>query len=102
MLLHPNELGRGEAGERNIPGDGAGLRLACFDLLAFGEGAGIVPQDRRAQYLVAPVEQCCAMLLARQADAFDRRDGIRLLFGERLHHDIAGSPPMVGMPTQFP
>ena len=64
---------------RDIAGDVAASGLALLDLLAFGEGARVVPQDRRAQDLAGLVEQCRAMLLAGKADAFDGGDLLRLL-----------------------
>ena len=83
MLLHPDELGRGEARQRDVAGDLAGPGLARLDLPAFGEGARVVPQDGRAQHLARLVEQRRAMLLAGKADAFDRGNRLGLCLAQR-------------------
>ena len=48
----PAQLRRSEAGHRQDPGHLAALRGECQHLVAFGGGAGIVPQDRGAEGVV--------------------------------------------------
>ena len=95
MLLHPQELGRGEAGERDVAGNFpcAGFRL--LDVLALPEGARIVPQDAGAQRLAILAEQRRAMLLAGQADAFNGGNGLWLHLAQRLDDRVAGLPPVL-------
>ena len=65
----PQHFRRGEAGHGEIAGALRKIRNAPLELVAFGERAAVIPQDRRPQRLVLSVEQGRAMHLAREADA---------------------------------
>ena len=97
MLLHPQQLRRGEAGKRDVAGNLAGARLRLLDVVAFPEGTRVVPQNAGPQGLAVLAEQCRAMLLAGQPDALDRGDGLGLQLAQRLHHRVAGLPPVLGV-----
>ncbi len=72
VVLHPDELRRGEAWKDDIAGDLAKARVR-IELRSFGVGARIVPQDRRAKNVATRIDQRRAMHLAGEADALDRR-----------------------------
>ena len=71
VIAQPENLRRGEAGQRRIGDHLDQLRApagALFDLLALGGRALIVPQKRAADHAVLLVEKHRAVHLARQAD----------------------------------
>ena len=50
VLAEPGDLRGGEAGHGDVAGDLARAREGGFDLGAFGHGAAVVPEDRRAEH----------------------------------------------------
>jgi hypothetical protein len=84
VVAHPDDLGRGEAGQHRVGGLGDksfqadGLR----DVIALLLRALVAPQNRGAQRLAALVEQDQAVHLARKPDA-------RNLVGRNLGRDFA-------------
>ena len=75
--LQPQQLRRGEAGKRAVPGqlDEPLEADAALDLRALGAGALVVPEDRRPQHLVALAEHDEAVHLARESDRAFRQLG---------------------------
>ncbi|MCY1211203.1 hypothetical protein D9M72_229130 [compost metagenome] len=96
VLAHPQQLGRGEAGHREVAGDLAQARHGARERLALRAAAAVVPEDGRAQHLAFRVEQRGAVHLARQADGayLRQRLGVR---GAQLGHDrLERLPPLGG------
>ena len=87
----PHRLGRGEAGHRDIAGAAAEIGHAAFELVAFGERAAVVPEDRRPQRLVVGVEKGRAVHLAGEADAGEPRESVRRVGADR--RDRRPRPP---------
>ena len=77
MLGDPQQLRRGEARHGDIAGAAAEIGNAALEFGAFGEGAAVVPQNRRTQDAVGAVEQNRAMHLAGEADAGEARERLR-------------------------
>jgi len=68
VLAHPQNLGRGEAGQGVVAGDfdEIGLTQRRPDVVALRAGALVVPQDGRAQHLTFLVQQGQAVHLPGQ------------------------------------
>jgi hypothetical protein len=64
MLAQPQQLGRGQPRHRQAAGDAGESRMRALQPLRLCQRARIVPQDRRAQHMVVPVQQHCAMHLS--------------------------------------
>ena len=73
VIADPDELRRGEAGQRVVAGDrDEPLRADCgTDRVALGGGPLVVPQDGRAEHAVGVVEQHQPVHLAGQPDRLD-------------------------------
>ena len=97
VFLHPQDFGRGEAGERDVAGaaaEGCAADLVVEVVCLFG-GAAVVPKDGRAQDSVAGIQGDQAMHLPANADAF-HLGGVKPL---QQHGDAfqAGFPPIRGV-----
>ena len=92
MLLHPSQLGRGEACHDDIAAQPAKIG-ALFQFRAFGMGAAIVPQDRRAQGLIVGIQQRGAVHLARDGNAAQRRECLRGRGADLGDGALAGGDP---------
>ncbi len=93
----PQQLGRLEAGAGAVAGDRDDALAAQprVDLVALGMGAGVVPQECRADRIAGGVEEHRAVHLARQADAGELvRVGSR---SEVAQHRERGLPPRFGL-----
>ena len=98
VLLHPEQLGEGEVGQRGI-GDERDEPVeadALGEQIALRLGALVAPDHRRAKYLAGRVEQYAAVHLAGQTDCFD------LVFGACFAQDggdrqAGGVPPVFGI-----
>src|SRR5215203_1557704 len=68
---NPQQLGRREAGQRTVAGelDQAVQPYEGLDLLAFGAGALVVPQDRGADHRIGGVERHQSVHLPREPDS---------------------------------
>ena len=97
MLGDPHRLRRGEAGHREVAGAAQEIGNAPFELRAFGEGAAVVPQDRRPQRLVRRVEKGRAVHLAGQADAGESRERVRRVAAHGLDGGLDAFDPVVGI-----
>ena len=88
----PQELRRGEAGERAVAGerDQALEPDALLDLGALGRRALVVPEDRRTEDLASLVEADEPVHLAREADA-------ALRGAEPRERGLARAPPVLGI-----
>ncbi len=67
-----SDLGCREARHRAAADDAGEIRKATVQLVAFGEGAAVVPQQRRPERLVGGVEQGDTQHLAGKADGAHR------------------------------
>ena len=79
VAAEPEELRRGKAGERAVPGqlDQSGETEQILDLLALGCGPLVVPENRRTNDAFIGVERDEPVHLTREADADElasRRD----------------------------
>ena len=92
MLAHPLQLGRGKAGEHDIAGQGAKLRVTvqCRRLCM---AAGVVPQDAGAHHSVGAVQHGGTVHVARQADAADLAEARAL---QPRHHRLGCGQPVGG------
>lgn len=61
---YPEELRGGEAWHGKIAGNGAAMWLHRFQHAALGAAAAVIPQDRRAQHPMRPIQQHCLVHLA--------------------------------------
>ena len=86
----PQQLRRGEPGQRPVPGqlDQALEADAALDLGALGGGSLVVPEDRRPQNPVALAERDEPVHLAAEADRPFRQPG---------EHRLRGPPPVLGI-----
>ena len=99
VLLHPEDLGRREAGERVVAGNGDEARLAQAGahLVALGARALVVPEDGRAQDLAGLVQEDQPVHLPGEADGGDRL-GVDPRLGEDAADALHGAvPPEVGV-----
>jgi hypothetical protein len=96
VLAHPQQLGRGEAGHREVAGDGAQPRHARGERAALGGAAAVVPEDGGAQHLVLCVHRHGTMHLARQADGAHGRQRHSLRAPQLGHHRFQRLPPLRG------
>ena len=89
----PQELRRGEARERSVPGqlDQARQADALLDLRALGARALVVPEDRRPQHRVVGPERDEAVHLTREAER------IAVLPAELGQRRAARLPPVLGV-----
>jgi hypothetical protein len=99
VLLHPDDLRRGESGQRVVA---CGLNQVCeadslADQIAFRAATLIVPENRRAQHVAFVIEQNQPVHLAGQANGGNiLTTGIR--FVERLANARGdGLPPIFGV-----
>ncbi len=97
VLAHPGDLGRGEAGHRDIAGEFAQLGQRRFHLLALGSGAAIVPQDARTEDLVVFAQQHRAVHVTRKADAANFGQLSRMRLAQGVDRTLAGGPPIGGI-----
>jgi hypothetical protein len=94
VLAHPHQLGRGEAGHREVARDVAEPRHGARERLALRGAAAVVPQDGGAQHLAGGIEQRGAVHLARQADGTHRGKRLGVRLAERAHHLFQRVPPL--------
>ena len=94
VTAQPEELGRGEAGQRTVPRqlDQALEPDALLDLGALEGGALVVPEDRGTDHAPGLVEHDETVHLAREADPGDLAPGRHL--GER---GLGGTQPVAGI-----
>ena len=92
MLLHPPQLGRGEARHDDIATEPAKIGT-LLQFRAFGVGAAIVPQDCRAQGPVVRVKQCGPVHLARHGNAAQRCKVHRGRSADLRNRGLAGGDP---------
>ena len=95
MRAQPPQLGRGEAGHGQVAGDLGNFGYGGSQGHAGSAAAAIVPQNRRAQYLVLRVQQHRAMHLARQTDGAHRRQIDPVAGGQLVHDRFQCTPPAV-------
>jgi hypothetical protein len=69
VFEHPEQLGRGEAGHRDVASDRTRGRRSCLEFRAMLLASPIVPQDPGSQWLIILPEQRGAVHLARKSDA---------------------------------
>jgi hypothetical protein len=97
MARYPQELGRGEAGHRQIAGDLMQFRRPLSQLGAFVDAAHVVPQNGRAQDTVLRVKQHRAVHLAGQANAAHLREFVGVLRAQRGQGGSRAVPPVGGI-----
>lgn len=97
VLRDPQQLRRGEAGHREVAGEGVQVGRALGEQRAFVGAAHVVPQDRGAQHAVVATEQHRAVHLARQADPAHLRERFAVLRAQRRERGQRALPPVVGM-----
>jgi hypothetical protein len=73
VLRYPQQFGSGESGHRLVACRRPQSGPALFQLTAFRGGASVLPENAGPQRFEVRIEQRCAVHLARQADALDRR-----------------------------
>lgn len=73
------------------------LRRTRGEFGALVHGAHVVPEDRRAQDVVAGVEQHGAMHLPGKADAAHLREFLRMGFAQRGERAARAVPPVGGI-----
>ena len=96
VLVHPQQLGRGEARHREVAGDGAQPRHARGEGVALGGAAAVIPEDGGAQHLVLRIHSHGAVHLPRQADGAHGRERCRLRAPQLGHDGLQRLPPLRG------
>ena len=98
MLGHPERLGRGEAGHRQIARAMAEIGNPPLELDALREGAPVVPENRGTQHPILRIEKSRAMHLARETDSREAGESVAARGGgpprrrpRRLRSSLRGS-----------